>query len=257
MYPPPVSSSPTPLAEHLAALAFAHLPDPLDYDNGLVRVAAAQALARCGPAAVAGLVQCALADPYLSVAQTAIQSLAAIGDPRAVPPLIEVLGNPRRGDALWGPRSWFIRHAAAEALGKLGARAAVPGLIAGLTEKAGGLRAACAEALGRIGDPAAREPLCALVRDGKRDDQVAALRALGALGDPAAEPVVLSALQSPTAAVKAAALDALSTWGTDLALPALRTLQPQARGSFAGTPLRDQAEAAIEAIEARQQIIRS
>jgi HEAT repeat protein len=102
--------------------------------------------------------------------EKAADYLGEIGDPKAVPALIEALGDPAI--------SWI----AAESLGKLGDKRAVQPLIASLGSDEKWLRRNAAKALGLIGDPAAVEPLIKLLLDGKHDVRQAAAEALGTIG---------------------------------------------------------------------------
>lgn len=102
--------------------------------------------------------------------EKAADYLGEIGDPRAVPALIEALKDPAI--------SWI----AAESLGKLGDPRAVPPLIAALGSDEKWLRRNAATALGRIGDPAAAGPLTTLLSDGKDNVRQAAASALGMIG---------------------------------------------------------------------------
>ncbi|GAB4475653.1 MAG: hypothetical protein Kow00124_16900 [Anaerolineae bacterium] len=80
----------------------------------------------------------------------AVLALAECRDERAVEPLIHALKT----------QSQRIRAAAAEALGVIGSRRAVPALIqAALHDCAWQVRREAVRALGRIGDPAAVEAL--------------------------------------------------------------------------------------------------
>ena len=73
-----------------------------------------------------------------------VEALGKLGDPQAVPPLIQALGD----------RSENVRAAAAEALGAIGDPQAVPPLIQALGDDEFWVRRAAAEALVRIGAPA-------------------------------------------------------------------------------------------------------
>jgi HEAT repeat protein len=104
--------------------------------------------------------------------------LGELQDPRAVPPLLEVLSEP------FGPRSDAIG-----ALGKLGDARAIEPLLAVIrratAERAYGDRSKAIDALGLIGDPSAAGPLVATA--GSDAAVIQALRQMGALdalGDP-------------------------------------------------------------------------
>ena len=79
-----------------------------------------EALGAVGTPAVPLLIQ-ALGDWDEDVRRAAAEALGAIGDPRAVPPLIKALGD-------YGEYWYDVRRAAAEALGKLSDPQAIPAL---------------------------------------------------------------------------------------------------------------------------------
>jgi hypothetical protein len=79
-----------------------------------------------------------LKDPNAGIAFSATMELGELGDPRAVPPLI---------DALKGHRDYFVRLGAATALGMLLALDAVPALIEALDDKEDLVRAAANQSL--------------------------------------------------------------------------------------------------------------
>jgi HEAT repeat protein len=70
---------------------------------------------------------------------------AHLGDPQAIPALIQALGDSNRA----------VRAVAAEALGDLGDPQAIPALIQALGDSDREVRRASAEALGKLGDPQA------------------------------------------------------------------------------------------------------
>ncbi len=84
-----------------------------------------------------------------------------------------------------------IRFEAAEALGKLGDRIAVPALIEALKDKSGGVRFSAAEALGKLGDRTAVPALIETLKDEKEDVCHLAAWALGKIGDSAAVPALM------------------------------------------------------------------
>lgn len=102
----------------------------------------------------------ALADPDQTVRKTALQQLAALGDP-VVDPLIAALQDER----------WIMRQFAALALAEMGHPRAVDPLIAALADREAVVREIAAQALGRIGDPRARAALDA-VAEGDYDRSV-------------------------------------------------------------------------------------
>ena len=111
-----------------------------------------------------------LKSPYQLDREKAADYLGDIGDPKAVPALIESLSDP------------VISWVAAESLGKIGDKRAVQPLIAALGSDEKWLRRNAATALGLLGDPAAVLPLMKLLSDRKHDVRQAAAAALGNLG---------------------------------------------------------------------------
>jgi HEAT repeat protein len=98
------------------------------------------------------------------------EALGKLGDPQAVPALIQALGD---SDSA-------VRAAAAEALGAIGDPQAVPALIQALGDSDCDVRRAAAEALGKLGDPQAVPPLSVWAHAGED----AARDALQTLGHP-------------------------------------------------------------------------
>ena len=101
-----------------------------------------------------------------------------------------------------------VRHAAAQALGKIGDRAATPALIAAAEQGDFWVRYAAIEALGRLGDENAVGPLLRLL---KQDTWMrpATVQALGNIGRVEAVPDLAAALDDSNDAVRAAAIEAL------------------------------------------------
>lgn len=114
------------------------------------------------------------------VRRAVAEALGKLGDPRAVPALIEVLKHDNKK----------VRRAAAEALGIIGSREAVPALIQALGINRGwrdaGVPEAAAEALGKLGAPEAVPALVEALREETLSIQIAAAKALGAIAAPEA-----------------------------------------------------------------------
>lgn len=114
-----------------------------------------------------------------------------------------------------------LRRNAARALGKLGDRRAVPGLIDCLTCDDFYVREAAAQALGLLADPAAIDPLMTLLEGGVAAAQLvpgrphltqpveAVLEALGSLGATAAIPLIQPFLNHAVVKIQYAAARAL------------------------------------------------
>jgi HEAT repeat protein len=157
------------------------------------RDAAATALARIGPPAVAPLLA-RLSAPDVDVRQAAASVLGVIADRRAAVPLATRLADPDPN----------VRAAAAEALGKIGGPEAAAPLLAALDSDDPTLRFAALEALSamRACPPAERlEPLLA-----DRALRRPVYRALGWSDDPAAAPLLAGGLAETSRGVREAAL---------------------------------------------------
>jgi len=104
-----------------------------------------------------------------------VDTLSKLGDHRAIAPLIESLQD----------REPNVRGSAAEGLGYLRAREAVPQLL-GLLDDNEWVVFTVIEALGYIADPAALPALMALLKDGSETVRYAVIEALGRFSDSAA-----------------------------------------------------------------------
>jgi HEAT repeat protein len=139
-----------------------------------------------------------LKSPYQLDREKASDYLGEIGDPEAVPALIEALADPTI--------SWL----AAESLGKIGDVRAIKPLIAVLDSDEKWLRRRAAEALGKLRDPIAVEPIIRLLADKKHDVREVSARALGQLGDERAVPALQGLANDPDINVRDAALVSLN-----------------------------------------------
>jgi len=108
----------------------------------------AEALARVGTDAVPRLIKALKVDEEAYVRYGAAELLGMIGDVRAVPPLVEALGD----------RDYFVREDAAKALARFGIDA-VGALADALEDEKEDTRYWAAYALGRAGERSARGPL--------------------------------------------------------------------------------------------------
>ncbi len=138
-------------------------------------------------------------DTHPGATGEAAVALGEIGDPSAVPALVAAIHpEARERDAVDA-----TRHAA-DALGALRAREAVP-VLTGLLEKSpdGYTQVAAVDALGRIGDPAAVDTLARIATDEKVEPFTArkALLALGRIGNRKASGPVLQMLFEERAGV--------------------------------------------------------
>lgn len=101
-----------------------------------------------------------------------------------------------------------VRHAAAQALGKIGDRAATPALIQAAEQGDFWVRYAAVEALGKIGDERAVTPLLALMQQDAWT-RPAIVQALGNIEQVEAAEALVGALDDPNEAVRAASMEAL------------------------------------------------
>lgn len=121
-------------------------------------------------------------------------------------------------------RSPVVRAEAAESLGALGNKDAVPALTARLKDSSGEVRAAAAGALGMLKAKEALDALKVAAEDHHAEARAAALRALAATNPAEAVPILQGALKAKEAGVRIAALDSLVVAETSAADPALREL---------------------------------
>jgi len=179
--------------------------------------------------AVPHLISLLETSPSQDVRFRATRALGAIGDPRAVPPLLANLrADMPNGDAI-------LRESAAAALGKLRDPRAVEPLILCLRDPS--TRDAAARALGKLRDSRARAPLSALLH-ATNAVNVPAAGALLALGDTQAIPVLLTGLKdAQDSDRRVEAIHALSPLHdarvTSALLAALRDINPDVRAEAA------------------------
>lgn len=144
----------------------------------------------------------ALATPDPAAREVAIRTLGRSGDPRAVQPLIALLGD--------GHRS--TREHTVRALGALGVVAVEP-LIQALEDPDWHVRTGAAVALRIIGDERAIEPLIKVLGDGNRFVRREAAKSLGRIGDARVVEPLISALQDRDSGVRGKAILALGRLG--------------------------------------------
>lgn len=115
---------------------------------------------------------------------------------------------PSLREALQDPHM-VVRRAAIRALWRLGDTAAVPAVAALLRDPSGGVRILAAHVLGRFGDPVAVPDLLEALGETKWYVRQAAARALGEIGEPRALDALRAATRDPRPAVARAAQEAL------------------------------------------------
>ncbi|GAB4538534.1 MAG: hypothetical protein Kow0063_26440 [Anaerolineae bacterium] len=151
-------------------------------------------------------------------------------------PLLQALASPEA----------LVRQSAAEALGRLRYRAAVPQLISLLTDESPWVRHAAVRALGLIGDTQAVTPLVQCLKDSSPWVRRSAAYALGAMRIMQAVPHLLAALDDSDVHVRRNAAWALGRIGDAAALPRLRILQAS---TALDREVAREVEAAIDAIQ--------
>jgi HEAT repeat protein len=156
----------------------------------------------------------------------AAEALGRSADPRAVPPLLAVIGDADSD----------VRRAAATSLGTLGDASAVEPLLVALGDPDHSVRAAAARALGRLRDPHAIEPLVGALKDGYAAVREAAAGALGAIGKPAVERL-LEALKDSDGAVRKGAVEGLVQAGAPAIGPLVKALADPALRQTASATL--------------------
>jgi TonB family protein len=101
------------------------------------------------------------------------------------------------------------RRAAADELGMLRNREAVPPLVAALADKEATVREAAAFALGQITDPRAVAPLTKVLADKEAEVRASVAFALGMIGERKSGQTLSELLEDPVAVVRAAAVTAM------------------------------------------------
>jgi HEAT repeat protein len=116
---------------------------------------------------------------------------------------------------------WWVRRAAAEALGKIGDPQAIPALLEARKDGDSGVRRAAAWALWNIGGPQAVPVQLKSLKDENGDVRQVAAFALGSIGDLETVPVQLKSLKDENGDVRQVAAFALGSIGDQQAVPAL------------------------------------
>jgi len=142
----------------------------------------------------------ALRDPNADVRLHVAEILGDLREPGATTALLERLSDPQELSN--------VRHTAAQALGKIGDRAAAPALIAAAEQGDFWVRYAAVEALGRLGDERAVGALLRLIQQDAWT-RPAIVQALGNIGHLDAVETLVAALEDNNDAVRVASMEAL------------------------------------------------
>jgi HEAT repeat protein len=135
-----------------------------------------------------------------------------------------------------------VRAAAGRALGRLGAREAVPDLVAALGDSSADVRVVAAAAIWRLPDPSATGPLLERLKDADRAVREWSALALGVIGDMRAVPELVRLLGDPERAVRLAAVRSLGRVGSP------DGLEPVVRYLKAGKRDQEEKEEAVAAV---------
>lgn len=207
----------------LAALLLCHLTeegesrllDTLTHDaDPEVRKIALHATGIKRSALAIPLISAALADPDISVRETAVMALAEFRTPMLVEDVLELLGS--SGESL--------DYAVIKALGMMGATTAESALLKYLEGKdlSGRLEYVLIETLGKISAKSASEMICSrYLVHADADVRRLAVETLGRLGDGNSIQAVEEAVKDPHWSVRVAALHVLGTLGGVKEIPLL------------------------------------
>ena len=182
---------------HLAALL-----DDLGARDVETRADAAYELGFAGDMRAEKYLLQALEDGDEKVRRLAVEALARLGDPTAIPGLVGMVGD----------RAASVREAAGAALLLFGA-AATPALaarITGMPDSADPGLLVAVRVLARIGDDRALDPLESLLKSGAAGTRVAAAEALGDLGLSPGIPALRAALADEAPDVRRAAVRSIA-----------------------------------------------
>ena len=135
-----------------------------------------------------------------------------------------------------------VRAAAGRALGRLGAREAVPDLVEALADSSADVRVVAAAALWRLPDPSATAALLERVKDADRSVREWSVLALGVIGDKRSVPELVRLLGDPERAVRLAAVRSLGRVG------ASEGIDPIVRYMIGGKRDQEEKEEAVAAV---------
>lgn len=202
------------LGEHGDSAAAPALRTALGSPDAAVRTRAAAALGRLRDiASVPPL--CRALEYGGDLPMVAAWALGEIGDPRAVPELLEVLRSGERaaeGD---------LRRTAAIALGRIGDESAVPALCEALRDPVIEVRESAAEALEMLASPLAVPALCAALAVPQDRVRLRVVAALERIRDERAVEALARCFDEASPVVRGKVLRALAAIGSEQGLPTL------------------------------------
>ncbi len=217
-----------------AVIVLSWIPDPLIppalatlLGSADVRHEVVEALVRFGGPA-ADLLIAHLAAGDAGTKRAAVVALGRMGEARATPALIALLGDDDERD-VWG--------VVMAALARLGDRRAFAPLLERLGDSDTAVRQGAIGALNSIGDPSMCERILPMLDDPSPFVRESAVRVAGYFGYADCVDKVLACCQDPEESVRAAALEHLPYFDDDRALPALTAAlthdEPRARAAAA------------------------
>jgi HEAT repeat protein len=221
----------------------------LDHPNEDIRCEAVKALEKIGDTRAVEPLLHRLQDASVRVQSCSANALGSLGDVRVIAPLIQ-----RFETALMDEEA-LIHTAIIEALEALKSPPALEYLIKILTQDKLGnywIRAAAAMALGTFKDKRAVGALINALQDVSVDVRVAAAKGLGHIGDPDAVDPLIAVLIDESSAVRKSAAESLGELGDQRALLPLAALQhDHTYDLYDGKKVSDVANKAISHIRLR------
>jgi HEAT repeat protein len=184
-----------------------------DPENFVVYVAVQSVEGLRGADLVAALID-VMKHPDYAVRSEAADRLGEIGDPAAMPILVEALQDENEN----------VRSCASRAVKKVGNETALPALLAALATSPHDSKPRIMSVLGKIGGPGAIGPLLDWLKSDIPDYRTAAAFALGDLQAVAAVPDLLKALNDFESEVRNAAAVAIEEIKPEGAVPALKAI---------------------------------
>lgn len=180
---------------------------------------AARSLGVRGRTSAIASLQPLLDDPEWTVRQAAVESLGAVSDAGAVPPLLAAVKSADQIADRDGAAA--VRASTVEALGRIGT-AGLPAVLEALKDRHARLRETAIGALGAIGGIASVSALAAMVDDDRSSVRQAAVMALARAAGPAAVPALRRVLGHKDPASRRTAAEALANVRDAAAVDALR-----------------------------------